>query len=370
MNSNWLEIVETLQPFIYQNSIESEYQKEIENCLKILGWKKSNGTMLSQESIPIGNGNSIRIDILLKKNGIPALPIEIKRPQNICNQKQRNQLMSYMRQLKTNVGLYIGENIQLYYDSPDDKNEAISIFNANFNNNDANGISICELLQYTNFEIEKLEIFCKQHYNQIITHNKLKERLNYFLEENNGTKNIINLIKEKFLNEGFEEDTLNQELKNLTIHISWNKQKTTLKSINYKKENKNTETNDNTKFSLDGITYYEKGKHNYGIGKFVWAVIKQFIEDNPNITLEELNKYFPAELCSFKKYNAFIIDKQNISEQDIADDRFFYKEQDTITLNDGRQIIICSQWGNSGHLQKYFKMFIKKAKEYYTIYEE
>lgn len=114
MNENWPEIVETLIPYFETNSVEGDYQREIENCLKFLGWKKTNGTMVSQYTLPIGNSNSIRPDIVLwRKNEhdtqSPVLPIEIKRPSNIRNERQENQLMSYMRQLKLNVGLYIGE---------------------------------------------------------------------------------------------------------------------------------------------------------------------------------------------------------------------------------------------------------------------
>ncbi|OKZ35894.1 MAG: hypothetical protein BHV79_05545 [Bacteroides uniformis] len=88
MNENWPEIVETLIPYFETNSVEGDYQREIENCLKFLGWKKTNGTMVSQYTLPIGNSNSIRPDIVLwRKNEhdtqSPVLPIEIKRPSNI-----------------------------------------------------------------------------------------------------------------------------------------------------------------------------------------------------------------------------------------------------------------------------------------------
>ena len=55
MNENWPEIVETLIPYFETNSVEGDYQREIENCLKFLGWKKTNGTMVSQYTLPIGN---------------------------------------------------------------------------------------------------------------------------------------------------------------------------------------------------------------------------------------------------------------------------------------------------------------------------
>lgn len=109
MTDNWREIVETLQSAREKHSItEQEYQDRIETCLKILGWRTSNGTMRSQYVINIGSNKSIRPDIVLFKNEQPVLPIEIKRPTNLCNQRQAEQLISYMRQLRLNVGLFIG----------------------------------------------------------------------------------------------------------------------------------------------------------------------------------------------------------------------------------------------------------------------
>ena len=120
MNDNWIEIVETLQPYVKCNSTELKYQQEVENCLKFLGWRSSNKTMQSQLTLGFGAGNTLRPDIILYKNGTPVLPIEIKRPDNVCNDKQVGQLGNYMRQLKSNIGLYFGENIRFYYDNPDD----------------------------------------------------------------------------------------------------------------------------------------------------------------------------------------------------------------------------------------------------------
>lgn len=67
MNENWPEIVETLLPYFGVNSAEGDYQREIEICLKFLGWKKTNETMRSQLTLPIGNNSSIRPDIVLWK---------------------------------------------------------------------------------------------------------------------------------------------------------------------------------------------------------------------------------------------------------------------------------------------------------------
>lgn len=178
MNENWPEIVETLLPYFGVNSAEGDYQREIEICLKFLGWKKTNETMRSQLTLPIGNNSSIRPDIVLWKknaNGVPTpvLPIEIKRPSNIRNERQENQLMSYMRQLKLNVGLYIGEKIELYYDVPNDGESPVCVFTVEIQKEDANGSTICDLLTYDTFSLKDVEAFCYEQYQRIQARNNL-----------------------------------------------------------------------------------------------------------------------------------------------------------------------------------------------------
>ena len=75
MNENWPEIVETLLPYFGVNSAEGDYQREIEICLKFLGWKKTNETMRSQLTLPIGNNSSIRPDIVLWKKYVDWLAL-------------------------------------------------------------------------------------------------------------------------------------------------------------------------------------------------------------------------------------------------------------------------------------------------------
>ncbi len=222
MNEDWMEMVATLQPYKEGNSTENEYQREIENCLKFLGWKSVNKTMQSQVTINIGNNKSIRPDIVLYKNEVPVLPIEIKRPSNTCSAKQQSQLKSYMRQLRLNVGLYIGENIQLYYDNPGDVNP-ICVLKVEFRQDDTNGEILCDLLYYPKFDIKNLEDFCKERYNQIIARNNLQQRLDEFFSPNNAVKNVRALIKEKFIKEGYEEDVLDDELQKLSLSVVWEK---------------------------------------------------------------------------------------------------------------------------------------------------
>lgn len=357
MNDNWIEIVETLQPYVKCNSTEPKYQQEIENCLKFLGWRSSNKTMQSQVTINIGHKNSIRPDIILYKDGIPVLPIEIKRPNNICNIKQESQLMSYMRQLRLNIGLFIGENIQLYYDNPNDFDNPVSVFKVEFREDDANGDIFCEMLSYGKFDIISLEDFCKERYNQIIARNNLQQRLNEFLFSGNATKNIITLIKEKFTKEGFEDDVLNAELSKLDINVN-RKEIHNLSQVivNSSSALEDTDKNQDAYFSFDGITFHCKRR-------FVLELIKHYVENNPNVIFEELERQFPAELHTKSLGVVRTLSSVNdriISQPDLRR-RYFLKDNEIITLSDGTKVVVNNQWGTL------FSKFLKKAKSLYHV---
>lgn len=311
MNENWPEIVETLIPYFEANSVEGDYQREIENCLKFLGWKKTNGTMVSQYTLPIGNSNSIRPDIVLwRKNEhdtqSPVLPIEIKRPSNIRNERQENQLMSYMRQLKLNVGLYIGEKIQLYYDIPNDGENPICVFTAEIKKEDTNGSIICDLLTYDKFNLEKIETFCNEQYKKIQARNNLHRRVSEFLSEQNG--------------------------------------------------HKESDSKDHTKFSVDGINFYVKRR-------FVLEVIKHYIKDHPNINYIELEKVFPSNLHSkaLGVIRTLIEVQEKIKSHPDLKKRYFLKPDEVILLADGTKIVVNNQWGTL------FPRFLEAAKKMYQV---
>ncbi len=41
-NEDWSEIVDTLRPYLNGNSARERHLRDIENCLRFLGWKKTN----------------------------------------------------------------------------------------------------------------------------------------------------------------------------------------------------------------------------------------------------------------------------------------------------------------------------------------
>ena len=362
MNDNWIEIVETLQPYVKCNSTEFEYQHEIESCLKILGWKTSNKTMQPQLTLGFGAGNTLRPDIILYKNGIPVLPIEIKRPDNVCNDKQVGQLGNYMRQLKSNIGLYFGENIRFYYDNPNDLDNPVNVLTIELSKEDSNGDTFCEMLSYEKFNANNLEEFCKEHYHQIMSRNNLHQRFSEYFAENNVTRNIVSLIKEKFVKEGFDENILEDELNKLVCRIEWKRTSSVEKRIENTEINVPASENNETEFSLDGIKYW-------GIGRFVLAVVKQYVSEHPNITLEELEEVFPSHLSSSGNMGVVRpIEFLNEHPKWKEEKRYFMEDNEKITLGDNTTIVVNRGWGNTGKSRPHFQRFIEHIRALYTIY--
>lgn len=362
MESNWKEIAISLQKHKNSNSKEDIFENEIIACLKLLGWRETNGSIQRQKDIPIGNNNSIRIDILLKKNESTFLPIEIKRPLNICTERQELQLLSYMRQLKSQVGLLIGDTIRLYYDSPDD-NMPFLILESQIDPSDPNGVTLCNLINYSSASINSTVEYSIAEYNKLQSLKVLEDKVSAFF--NNAEENIKDLIVQYFNKSTGDLSHIRHLIENYTI------------TVNRTYPDKSGEDNvypvpldisieipvrryDSKHYSLDGVNFYGKGK-------FVLHAIKQYVHDNPKISYTELNKVFPPELATSKTLQVIQLlhiahsfkDKNGNS---IAAKRYFIDEP--IKLYDGTSIVINSQWGDP----HFSNTILKRIQKLYKVY--
>ena len=95
-----------------------------------------------------------------------------------------------------------------------------------------------------------------------------------------------------------------------------------------------------------GIKYqytFEGGT--YGVGPLVLAVVKKYVADHPGITFADLQLAFPDKLVSktygVVKPNLIIPDK----DKGIGPNSYKrYFVDDVITLSNGEEILVCSQW--------------------------
>ena len=153
---------------------EDSFHALIETQLQHLGWAKYKGEICHKQNIHLGNSNRIEPDILMKRDGEDEFVIEVKRPSHKQIKKDVDQLLSYMRILKLNVGIYIGEYIEVFYDMPSSK-EAVSVMKVPLEINNKLGAKFVERFDKENFSQESIVDFCEERLQEIQRQNSLNE---------------------------------------------------------------------------------------------------------------------------------------------------------------------------------------------------
>lgn len=141
---------------------EATFHQAIETQLQLLGWAKYDGEINHKLDIPIGNHHFIQPDITVGKQPDWLFVIEVKKPNHAQQPKDIAQLTSYMRQLKLSVGLYIGDDIELFYDTADARDNAICVYRIELRlEKNPKGEKFIELFSKHNFSKEVIARFCE-----------------------------------------------------------------------------------------------------------------------------------------------------------------------------------------------------------------
>lgn len=161
MQETWKRFVYPLIEDKKQDVEEEPYHRHIENQLMLLGWEPWKGEIIHKQSLRIGNRNRMEPDILIARDDEYQFVIEVKRPGHTQIKEEITQLESYMRQLKLDVGVYIGEHIEVFYDKPD-TNHVVSVFKLAINLEEKRGARFVELFSKDSFAKEDIVNFCKE----------------------------------------------------------------------------------------------------------------------------------------------------------------------------------------------------------------
>ena len=153
MQETWKRFVYPLIEDKKQDVEEETYHRHIENQLMLLGWEPWKGEIIHKQSLRIGNRNRMEPDILVARDNEYQFVIEVKRPENTQAKEEITQLESYMRQLRLDVGIYIGEHIEMFYDKPN-TNHVVSVFKWAVDLEEKRGARFVELFSKDNFSKE------------------------------------------------------------------------------------------------------------------------------------------------------------------------------------------------------------------------
>ena len=200
----------------YENSSEKEFQKGVEFIFEKLGWSKFKEEMISKKAIPIGSAQRLIPDIILKNNDKEVIVVELKKNNISSTLRIEQQLFSYMRQLKLEFGIFVGENLQFYYDVPNDNEKPIKIFEANFIENNEKAAEFISLISKPFYEDKLLE-FCEK---------RILEKKNENIFENLKNDvvkgvfdNEVKILFVKLLKDKYDEEIIEKIINNIEIRI-------------------------------------------------------------------------------------------------------------------------------------------------------
>lgn len=99
-------------------------------------------------------------------------------------------------------------------------------------------------------------------------------------------------------------------------------------------ETKRQSNKDFSKYKFDG--------NEFGKGRLVLAVIQKYCKDNPVYDIDTLQQIFPRELQGVHNVVLGVLEIEN---KPYLKGRYFIKENEIITLNNGFKLAVCTGWG-------------------------
>ncbi|GHT48179.1 hypothetical protein FACS1894102_0610 [Spirochaetia bacterium] len=200
------------------NVSERDFQTIVESLFEKLGWLQHKGEIITQETIRVGATNSIKPDILIKNNGQTLFVVELKKPNITMTEKNSEQLISYMRLLKLDFGILLGETIQVYYELPNDNKPPVRVCDIPFINDLDEGINFIKLLNKTEYTFEKIQKYIEDMLLDKEKKDKSQKYINLLCSVK-GSEIIVDLLKKKLSTE-FSEEIIASITNEIEINIS------------------------------------------------------------------------------------------------------------------------------------------------------
>lgn len=336
---SWNKLCRVLSEEISENILETEFEREIIYALdSILGWDRFDNVL---RQVPVQMGSTSKyIDILVKeKNGNDLFVFEVKRP-SVFLEKYDEQLKSYMIHRTINLGILIGNKIQIYFGNG---SNIILIDEIDFIRDSKKGFDFVENFHRQNFSRENIEQYIQE---------KLKEKedlkavikLKNELLTQSHNEEILSLIKNKFLNE-YSRSVIDNVFEDLDIYIS---------EISKKQELifKDSKIVKNVK-SLN----FDNDKKR--IGRYVWDTFQELVNNNL-ISQDEVIK------LQQESYSKLTFDIQYPFLKKVTDinTRILHYWKPIISIR-GESYLACSEWyeNDANNDRPYYENWLKKIKK-------
>lgn len=342
MNDNWKEIAAILKEETSNTVSPEELRIETEGCFRMLGWRKTNGSLKYLDNTKGTLG-------LCYKNDNVVLVIDV----NISlspNEREQN-LGKVMDTVDCKQGILVSDKLRIYYLDSYTK-APCCIMSIPLEENNEQGSLFCDLFTYKEFSKEKVTSFFNELFSKIPARGNLRKRI---IDISSNENKLLDIFGKYLISEGFSENDVKEELSD--FHLTAIFMGKSFEQDNDKLQKDSKDTRDTTKFSMDGVNFYPKKI-------FVLNVIKRYVSEHPGIKFEELEKQFPSRIASKTRGVVRPLDVVEgwIKTNPDIKTRYCLKPEDIITLSDGMKITVHNQWGD-----KNFPKFLEIAKSLYTI---
>lgn len=339
-NEKWKEICFLLSGNIRTEISESDFEQNVIQALRVLDWKEYFGDLQIRPSFPIGASNRIIPDIVINSTEKRNLfVIEIKQPSIPLNTKFQQQLFSYMRQLKLQYGVLIGQVIQIFYDGDlTEHDEPVLLETIDFEKYSQKGQKFVELFSKENFSYDSLNTFTQNSLNKINRKNEQKILSQIILSSDYELK-ILELIKLDLLNK-YDGEIIDNVLQGISINIT-EKIPTEVGIPNIQtdinEESEVKSSRDKTKYIIDG-TGIKLAKN-----KFVLEFVRTYLKQNP-LDFRSLKNIFRDEYQG----SIGVINELELVETKYANKsnkRHFTGTENILESNDNIKFVVSTEWG-------------------------
>ena len=346
--NKWNEFCYILSENLPINMSEQLFELKVVQAFEKLGWSQYNNEIIVRESVQVGASNRISPDLVLKSKELGNLLIvEVKKPScEIDNLGFKGQLSSYMGIMRVEVGILIGNKIQLFLDGKFcNENGIILIDEIEFTRDSEKGLKFVQLFSKESYNRKNIENHAQEKIQELKEIEDFKKLKNQLLSENYNEK--INLyLKTELLNE-YDEKIIEKVFQILEVKIE-NKNKIFPIENYEKKRTKKYNSSENFNNSTEQLP----------IGKYVQKtfnelVINNWIERNE---IERLQRGDYSKL-TFDIQFPFLA-KENSTHYERA--RYW---KNPYHIN-GEFYFVCSQFyeGQANNDRPYYEEWLKKMK--------
>jgi hypothetical protein len=205
---NWTEFCDIANR---KHSTEYDYEQALGMGFRyVFGW-----VVEHQRNINIGSRNSLKPDIILKKQGLDKIVVEVKRRDASPGNEAYSQIGSYLRQLNVRFGLVAADKLQLVYNGADTQNP-IKLLDIPFEPSDKNGARLAELIICDTFDPDALNQFCEELLRRLNIEKESRSVLGELVGKG-GKKIICEALKNSALTERYNAHAIELAVDELVI---------------------------------------------------------------------------------------------------------------------------------------------------------